>query len=110
MKKLHLALATHDIAATVADYTTRLECAPEVVVPGVYALWRTATLNLSVRFDKQCAPGELRHLGWEDAVATEFTSEKDVNGILWERFTATQQAREIEAAWPGTGFEPDRDV
>ena len=83
MKKLHLALATHDIAATVADYTTRLECTPEVVVPGVYALWRTASLNLSVRFDKQCAPGELRHLGWEDAVATEFSSEKDVNGILW---------------------------
>ena len=83
MKKLHLALATHDIAATVADYTTRLECAPEVVVPGVYALWRTASLNLSVRFDKQCAPGELRHLGWEDAVATEFSSEKDFNGILW---------------------------
>ena len=83
MRKLHLALATHDIAATVADYTTRLECVPEVVVPGVYALWRTASLNLSVRFDKQCAPGELRHLGWEDAVARVFSSEKDVNGILW---------------------------
>ena len=106
MKKLHLALATHDIAATVADYTTRLECAPEVVVPGDYALWRTATLNLSVRYDTRCAPGELRHLGWEDAAVTEFTSEKDVNGILWERFTAGQQAEEIQQAWPGSGYKP----
>jgi hypothetical protein len=106
MKKLHLALATRDIAATVADYTVRLGCEPSVVVPGEYALWRTPSLNLSVRNDSNCDPGTLRHLGWEDAAAGQFSSEHDVNGILWERFTAGQQAEEIEQVWPGSGYEP----
>jgi hypothetical protein len=106
MKKLHLALATHDIAATVADYTRRLECAPEVVVAGEYALWRTPNLNLSVRNDPQCAPGQLRHLGWEDDAAERLSSEQDVNGILWEHFSAAQQAEEIEQAWPGSSCKP----
>ena len=26
--------------------------------------------------------------------------------IVWERFTAEQQAEEIERAWPGTGYVP----
>lgn len=106
MKKLHLAISTNDIGATVEDYTTRLGSAPSLVVPNEYALWRNAVLNVSVRQDPACAPGELRHLGWEDAEAEVFSTATDVNGILWERFTAQQQADEIEAIWPGTGYRP----
>lgn len=107
MKKLHLALATNDIGATVADYTVRLGFEPCLVIPGEYALWRNESFNISVRHDPTCSPGELRHLGWEDAQADTFTTSTDVNGILWEHFTAALQAEEIEAAWPGTGYIPD---
>ena len=37
MKKLHIALATSDLDASVADYSARLETAPCSVVPGAYA-------------------------------------------------------------------------
>jgi len=108
MKKLHIAIATNDIASTVQDYTQRLDSAPCVVVPNEYALWRTHTLNFSVRQDSTCKPGELRHLGWEDPAATCFTAESDVNGILWENFAVEHQVQEIEAAWPGTAYSPDQ--
>ncbi len=104
MKKIHLAIATHDIEATVTDYTQRLNSEPVLVIPNQYALWRTETLNLSIRQDKQCKPGELRHMGWEDDEANAFTTSVDVNGLLWESFNADHQAEEIEEAWPGTGY------
>lgn len=104
MKRIHIALASADIAATVADYSVRLGCEPSLVVANEYALWRTDVLNLSVRQDPACRPGELRHLGFEDPDAREFSATTDVNGIVWERFTAAQQAGEIAAAWPGTAY------
>ncbi len=107
MKKLHIALATHNVAATVKDYTQRLDAEPCVVVDGQYALWRTAGLNVSVRQDPGCKPGELRHLGWEDPAAASFTTSVDCNGIVWEHFSAAQQAAEIEQAWPGSSHVAD---
>ncbi|MBE9140613.1 hypothetical protein IQ254_26005 [Nodosilinea sp. LEGE 07088] len=106
MRRLHIAIATQDIAATVRDYSTRLGLQPCVVVPGEYALWRCATLNLSVRQDASCKPGEMRHLGWEDDTAASFTSDTDCNGILWERFAAHHQADEINEIWPNTHYIP----
>lgn len=106
MNKIHIALATNDIEETVKDYTWRLNCEPCVVVPNQYALWRTDAVNMSIRQDTSCKPGELRHLGWEDSKAGEFSTETDVNGIIWEHFSAQQQSDEIEAAWPGTGYTP----
>ncbi|MGH1540002.1 MAG: hypothetical protein ACRBHB_06250 [Arenicella sp.] len=106
MKKLHLAISTDDIASTVKDYTDRMGCKPCFVVPEQYALWRTESINLSVRNDQSCKPGQLRHLGWEDDNATAFTADKDVNGVLWECFNAQHQAEEIEQAWPGTAYKP----
>ena len=106
VKKIHIALATHNIEETVEDYSSRLGCEPSVVVPNHYALWRTGILNLSIRQDHSCTPGELRHLGWEDPEAQEFSSERDVNHIVWEHFSAQQQAKEIEELWPGTGYIP----
>ena len=104
MRRIHLAISTGDIERTVRDYTRRLGCDPCVVVPGEYVLWRTDTLNLSVRRDATAAPGSLRHLGWENADADEFSTDIDVNGIVWEDFSAAQQADEIERMWPGTGY------
>ncbi|MBD1915661.1 MULTISPECIES: hypothetical protein [Cyanophyceae] len=107
MKKLHLALSSRDIAASVADYSARLGCRPALVIEGTYALWRTESLNLSIRHAPGVAPGQLRHLGWEDDAAEGFTAEVDVNGITWERFAARHQAEEIQAAWPGTDYRVD---
>jgi hypothetical protein len=107
MKKIHIALATNKIQETVEDYSKRLACEPCLVIPEQYALWRTDFINLSVRQDDSCKAGELRHLGWEDSAAESFTSDTDVNGILWERFNANVQSEEIEEAWPGTGFIPE---
>jgi hypothetical protein len=104
MKKLHLAIATDDIAASVVDYSERLGCGPDLVIEGVYALWRTETLNLSLRQGTGEAAGQLRHLGWEDDTATAFTSEVDVNGITWERFAAHHQTDEIRSFWPEANY------
>ncbi len=105
MKKLHLAISTDKIDETIADYSHRFGRAPSVVVQGEYALWRTETLNVSIRQDASCPSGTLRHLGWEeDTSAEKFSNETDVNGIVWERFTAQQQADEINETWPGTDY------
>ncbi len=107
MKKLHLALSTNQIEATVVDYSKRLDAEPCSYIANEYALWRTPSLNLSVRQDPNCPPGELRHLGWEDPSATEFSQEDDVNGITWERFNAQQQADEINEIWPQADYQPE---
>ncbi len=104
MKKLHLAISTDDIAASVADYSVRLGCEPVLVIDGAYALWRTDTLNVSIRQGSGVAPGQVRHLGWEDDQAEAFMVEVDVNGMTWEHFAAHHQADEIKDAWPGTNY------
>jgi hypothetical protein len=95
MKKLHLAISTNSIEETIADYSVRLGVQPCSCIPGEYALWRTESLNVSVRQDPACEAGSLRHLGWEDPAAPVFSRDTDVNGIVWERFTAQHQADEI---------------
>jgi len=99
MKRFHIAIGVSDISRSVDDYSQRLGCPPSVVVPDEYALWRTSSLNLSIRRTVE-QPGELRHLGWEDPTAPAFASDRDVNGILWEHFSAEQQSREILETWP----------
>jgi putative redox protein len=107
MKKIHIAISSHDIAATVKDYTQRLGFAPCVVVAGEYALWRNAAFNFSVRHDHEKPAGTLRHLGFEDPQASTFSTSTDCNGIVWEQFSAAQQAEEIRTAFPGTEYEGD---
>ncbi|MEM7469061.1 MAG: hypothetical protein AAF387_19555 [Pseudomonadota bacterium] len=106
MKKLHIAISTNKIEETIADYSNRLDAEPCSVIPNEHALWRTEQLNLSVRQDLSCTQGQLRHLGWEDASATEFTQETDVNGIVWEHFNAELQADEINELWPQANYKP----
>lgn len=91
MKRFHIALVVHDLEKTVNDYNQRLGAEADVVVPGEYALWRTETLNFSVRVDLKDQPGTLRHVGWEDSSASAFTEEKDTNGLVWESFSAELQ-------------------
>ena len=97
MKRFHIALNVKDLQRSIRDYSRRLGRKPSVVVRGKYALWRTATLNFSIRVAKPA--GKLRHIGWEDPKAGKFTVSKDVNGVVWERFTAAQQKSEIRALW-----------
>lgn len=100
MKRFHIALGVADVEASVQDYRQRLGSPPDLLIPGEYALWRTDTLNVSIRKVASAEAGALRHLGWEDPSAPAFSAEHDVNGILWERFTAGQQAEEIQQIWP----------
>ena len=106
MRKLHVAISTNRIEDTIKDYSARFGVEPCAIVEGEYALWRTEALNVSVRQDPTCKPGELRHLGWEDSTAVEFSKDTDINGIVWENFTAQQQANEINEIWPETGYRP----
>lgn len=104
MKKLHLAIATDNLAATVADYSKRLSVKPALVIENVYALWRTESLNLSIRQDPSCPSGTLRHLGWEDPEAETYSEDTDVNGIVWETFSAAVQVAEINEMWPQANY------
>lgn len=107
MDKLHIAIATNSIDETIRDYSERLGCEPCSFIANEYALWRTEFLNFSVRQDPTCKPGELRHLGWEDSTALAFSQTTDVNGIVWEKFSAQQQADEINEIWPEANFSPE---
>lgn len=107
MKKLHIALATDNIETTIKDYSVRLSAEPCSVVEGEYALWRTETVNLSIRQDPKCPPGSLRHLGWEDPGVNVFSQDVDVNGIVWEKFNSKNQADEINDLWPQAKYHPE---
>lgn len=106
MKKIHIAISTDKIEETIEDYSRRLGVRPCSFIPGEYALWRTESLNVSVRQDPTCTSGSLRHLGWEDSTATEFSQDTDVNGVVWEQFSAQHQADEINAIWPEAQYQP----
>jgi len=109
VKKLHIAISTNKIEESIEDYSQRLGVQPCSFISGEYALWRTACLNVSIRQDAHCVPGQLRHLGWEDSSAHEFSEDTDVNGIVWECFSAQQQANEINAIWPEAHYRPEED-
>ncbi len=106
MKRIHIAIGVSDIARSVEDYSQRLGGRPSVVIPNEYALWRTEHLNFSIRRVSEL-PGTLRHLGWEDPSVANFTQETDPNGIIWERFNAELQAKEIKDAWPQSKYVPE---
>jgi hypothetical protein len=61
-------LAVDDLDATIRDYSERLGADPVAVVPGKYALWRTAEVNLSVTATSltanACATLALRTTMW----------------------------------------------
>lgn len=94
MKRFHIALAVADLQATIADYSERLGQPPAAVVPGKYAMWRTDLLNFSINESPERA-GQLRHVGFEDDSVEGYSCTRDVNGIDWEQFSASEQDRRI---------------
>lgn len=98
MQRFHIALAVKDLTESIADYSPRLGGAPNSVVPGKYAMWRTATLNFSINEIPERA-GQLRHLGFECDDAQGFSSDIDVNGLEWERFSPLVQDDKIMAIY-----------
>ena len=96
-QKFHIAFEVRDIATSVTEYTARLGTAPEIVIENEYALWRTSILNFSIR--KGQNSGRLRHIGFEDSNTPAFREEADINGVVWEYFTALQQKKEIRELW-----------
>lgn len=106
MKKFHIAIAVSNIPESIQDYSGRLGCKPCVIVGDEYALWRTDLLNFSIRKTDESV-GTIRHIGWEDPEAFEFTKEKDVNGIVWEKFNSDGQLQEIRENWPNYQFNLD---
>ena len=102
MRRFHISLAVADLAVSIRDYSRRLGQAPTAVVPGKYAMWRTAQLNFSINEMPQRA-GQLRHLGFEDETAGDFSSERDVNGIEWELFSPAAQDAKIPEVYGTAG-------
>ena len=99
MKRLHLALGVKDIDESIKDYSKRLSCDPVVKIDNQYALFRTDTLNLSIRKVDDSKLG-LRHLGFESEEYGSFQSDTDCNDILWETFPQQAQIDEIIDTWP----------
>ncbi|HET7930147.1 MAG TPA: hypothetical protein VFL63_01990 [Rhodanobacteraceae bacterium] len=94
MKRFHIALAVSDLDASIHDYSRRLGQPPQAVVLGKYAMWRTEQLNFSIKQQPESA-GQLRHVGFEDDAADGFSTDADVNGIPWERFSTVTQDLQI---------------
>ena len=99
MKRLHLALGVGNIKDAINDYTNRFGQRPVVVIENEYALFRTETLNISIR-KRPASEHGLRHLGWESDSYTMFDEETDCNGIVWEHFSKNDQIKEILDVWP----------
>jgi len=105
MRKFHIAIGVADIEGSVNDYSKRIGAEPVVVVPGEYALWRTAEINFSVRRSDDKV-GRVRHIGWEDDAVEDFGNDIDHNGMMWESFSAQNQADEIHSLWPNADYQP----
>lgn len=97
-KRVHVALGVPDLHRSIEDYRRILGLSPELVIPGTYALFRTDELNLSLRVED--GTPRVRHLGFEDDEAGEFSVVTDSCGFEWERFTRQNQLDEIRQAWP----------
>lgn len=104
MKKLHLAIGVANIEESVKQYSLEFEASPVLIIPGEYALWRTDSLNVSIRKTKPEEFGKLRHLGWEKESVSKFSLKKDINGIDWEEFDAKLQEDEIKSIWPNVNY------
>ncbi len=71
MKKFHMTLAVSNIPTSVHEYSQRPSQPPDWIIPDHYALWRTATLNLSIRTPSTAHSQPLRHLDWETKKPTD---------------------------------------
>ncbi len=107
MKRIHIAISTDRLEEAIRDYSQRLGAEPCLIIETEFALWRTDAVNFTIRKDAKSSPGELRHFGWEDSAADGFSQSTDINGIVWERFRAEDQADEINHFWPKSNYQID---
>jgi len=103
VRRIHIALAVGSIADSVEDYTDRIGENPTVVVRGKYAMWRIDQMNFFINEIPE-RTGQLRHLGFEDDSAIEFSAETDTNDIVWELFSPQAQDEKIVEIYG----EPDK--
>ena len=66
-------------------------------------MWRTDQMNFSINETPE-RTGQLRHLGFEDDSAIEFSAETDTNDIAWELFSPQAQDEKIVEIYG----EPDK--
>ena len=98
MKKFHISIAVKNLDESIKEYSQKLGCEPCVVIVERYALWRTDTLNFSISQKPEIA-GTVKHIGFENSDAQNFTETHDCNGLMWEEFTAEMQRNEIEEVY-----------
>ena len=98
MRKFHIAIGVTDIEKSIEDYSIRLGDNPSIHIEGEYALFRTASINMSIRKVENTTTG-VRLIGWEDDGATGFSEDKDCNGLIWEIFNKKAQEDEISRLW-----------
>lgn len=94
MRRFHIAITVKDLEASIVEYNQRLGQPATVVVHGKYAMWRTDLLNFAINQNGDPV-SHLRHIGFEDDVAQEFSSSHDINGIEWELFSPLAQDMKI---------------
>ena len=109
MKRFHISISVADFAGSVADYSNRLGCRPCVVAEGRYALWKTDLLNFTISCKEGQAAGQVRHIGFEDDLLTEFQQKIDSNGIVWEYFSADTQMQEVKEKFGSTLEKQEKD-
>jgi len=63
MKSFYLSLGVADMESSADEYTRRLGCRPDLLIPGEYALWRTDAVNLSIRKVGHVEVGLARGMG-----------------------------------------------
>jgi len=108
MKRFHHALAVADLDASIADYSQRLGNAPQVVVDGVYALWRTDLLNFSISQQPEHA-GKLRRMGFVDDEVCHNQVDTDVNGIDWEQVSPLTHDLRLATAYGTPRYASNED-
>jgi len=108
MQKIHIAISVYNLDESIKDYTFRFGIKPEVIVPDRYALFRTEILNFSISKREGIEGGQLRHFGFEVDDTLKFKEEKDINGFIWEEFSASAQRDEILSRWPNAIFKENK--
>ena len=101
MQKFHIARAVSNIATSVQEYSQRLGQTPDLIIPDHYALWRAATLSLSIRTSSNAQSQPLRypegHQAW--GIESEKVAKRDQVVAI---FRAHSGARVQERAEIGT--------
>ncbi|MGE0754697.1 MAG: hypothetical protein AB7L92_06005 [Alphaproteobacteria bacterium] len=100
MRRFHISIAVDNFSASLAEYSKRLGCEPEITQDGRYALWRTDLLNFTISCRKDQLPTRVRHIGFEDDSLHGFSEQTDCNGIVWEYFSPAAQQAEIDEKFP----------